>query len=79
LGGKDTGSWGLFQQVNELTNGQVGIAQQLAWQPWLDGFVVRYSEWKMIGVGFVPEANVTSSLPNDLIANTLEGLNSLAA
>jgi hypothetical protein len=33
----------------------------------------------MVGVGFVTEANVASSLPNDLIANTLEGFDCLAA
>jgi hypothetical protein len=41
--------------------------------------VVGYGEREMIGVGFVTEANVTPSLPNDLIANTLECLDRLPA
>jgi hypothetical protein len=48
-------------------------------QPWFEGLVVRYSERKMIGVRFVTKANVASSLPDDLIANTLESLDCLAS
>jgi hypothetical protein len=39
--------------------------------------VVGYSERKMVGVGFVTEA--ASTLSNAVIANTLEGLDGLAA
>ena len=69
----------LFQQVNELSDCQIGVVQELAEQPRFEGFVVRYSERAVVRVRFVTEADVASSLPNDLIANTLESLDRLAS
>ncbi|MFA0740135.1 MAG: hypothetical protein DFNUSKGM_000233 [Candidatus Fervidibacter sacchari] len=66
------------QQPQKFFNRQISVAQNLPQQSWLNAFVVRHSDWKVVRVGVVPHADMTSFSVHDSVTNLLQDFDNFA-